>query len=262
MGKTSLTINLAISLKKLGYEVIVFDADIGFANADVISGITSHLTVADIIYKDKDIFDVMIKGPEGIKIIAGGSGIKDIMQLDDTKLKILTTQLMKLENCADFILIDTGAGLSNTILNFINSAHEIILVITPEPTSLTDGYAMIKALSMYNKKMKLNIIVNRVKNSKEAFNVYQKLEKVTERFLNIKIYNSGYIYDSKYVSDSIMKQNPFVITYPNTSVTRSINNIALKLLGEKPNNDCDNGIKKFIYSITNRLTKEDSKEYG
>lgn len=250
VGKTNFTINLAISLNNLGYKIIVLDSDIGFANIDVILGIIPKYTLAHVINGEKDILDIITEGPSGIKIISGGSGINEMMQLDTEKLEILTNQLLLLENYADFILVDTGAGLSNIVLSFLNSSDEIILVTTPEPTSLTDGYAMIKALTMLNNHVKLQIIVNRVQDNNEGDAVYYKLRKVAERFLSIKLEKLGYISDSKIVSDSVMNQNPFTLSYPNTLVTKQINNIALNIVSNT--NSFDNketGMKNFILNL-------------
>lgn len=250
VGKTNFTINLALSLSDLGYRVVVIDADIGFANIDVILGMMPRYTLADVIRKDMKITEIIEEGPNNIKVIAGGSGIKDITKLSDNKLHYLTNQLLTLDDYADFILIDTGAGLSNVVMNFVNASDELILVTTPEPTSLTDGYAMLKAINnfkteKYSSKNKVNIVVNRATNKKEADQVFDKLNKVTSRFLDLQLDNLGYIYDSKIVVDSVKKQTPFLINYPNSSVSKRINIMALNLLS---NNEygSSNGLKKFI----------------
>ena len=139
VGKTSFIINLAISLKRLGYKVVIIDADIGLANVDILSGAISQFTIADLFVSNKNIFDIMTEGPEGIKIISGGSGLSDFSLIDDANLDKLIEEIGKLENYSDFILIDTGAGISNNVLKFLLVSDQVILVITPDPTSLTDG---------------------------------------------------------------------------------------------------------------------------
>lgn len=254
VGKTNFTLNLAISLNKLGYRCIVFDADIGFANIDVISGIIPKFTIADVLENNMKMKDVMIDGPAGVKLISGGSGINEIMQLDLQKIEYLLKEFESLENESDFILIDTGAGLSKTVLSFVNAADEVIVITTPEPTSLTDAYAMIKALHIFNDKVDLKVIINRVVNAKEANEVFQKLSKVSSKFLDVKINELGYVYDSKVVQDAVKNQVPFMEYNPTSLVSKKVNSIALKLIGEDEKQD-QKGMGNFITNLRSVFTK-------
>ncbi|RKD34454.1 MinD/ParA family protein [Thermohalobacter berrensis] len=255
VGKTNFTVNLAISLSNLGYKVVIFDADIGLANIDVLFGIYPKYTLADIINGRKNILDIITDGPNGIKIIAGGSGITELMNVDRIMLDKLSNQLEKLESMADFILIDTGAGVANTVLNFVKAADEVILVTTPEPTSLTDAYAMIKVLTMMDEDNKIQLVINRVKNSKEANDIYEKIEKVSSRFLNVNVEYLGYLYNSKLLTDSVIKQNPLLLMYPNSPIAKKINGIALKILGDQKSYEDSSGIKKFVNVFKSFLDK-------
>lgn len=253
VGKTNFTLNLAISLNKLGYSCIVFDADIGFANIDVISGVIPKHTIADVVTGNKKMREIIESTPSGVRIISGGSGINEIMRLDISKIEYLINEFKTLENEADYILIDTGAGLSNTVLSFVNSADEIIVVTTPEPTSLTDGYAMIKALTLYNSSVSIKMIINRVSSPKEADEVFDKLNKVTSRFLNVEIINLGYIYDSKVLIDAVKNQTPFLEYSPNSSIAKNINSIAVKLVGVEKNTESN--MNNFLSNLRNVFTK-------
>jgi len=162
--------------------------------------------------------------------------------------------LAKLENIADFILIDTGAGLSETVLSFVNAADEVILITTPEPTSLTDGYAMIKTLAINSRFSKIHVVINRAEDYNEATEVFEKLRKVASRFLKIRIENLGFVYDSKIVSDSVKSQNPFLVLFPNSAVSKKINGIALKILGNS--SDSSDGVKGFVNKLKNFFVKE------
>lgn len=249
VGKTNFTINLAISLNKLGYRTIIFDADIGLANVDIALGIMPKYTIADVIKGEKDILEVITEGPCGLKIIAGGSALEELIDIKENELYELTSQLEKLSETADFILIDTGAGISRTVLNFIEAANEVILVTTPEPTSITDAYALIKTLiiSSCNHK-KINLVVNKADNYYEARDVYEKLNRVTKRFLNLELVNLGYIQDSKLLIESVKLQQPITISHPNSSFVKRINAIALNIVGNENNNngsDFKNFIEKF-----------------
>ncbi len=256
VGKTNFSINLGISLSKLGYKVLVFDADLGLANIDVILGIIPKYTIADILNSDKDILDIITEGPNGIKLIAGGSGIKELINIDSEKLENLVYQLQKLENHVDFIIIDTGAGLSETVLNFVNSSDEVILITTPEPTSLTDVYAMIKTLKINGGERKLSVVINKVENSVEADEVFERLSKVSSKFLNTKIEKLGHLNNSKLVMQSVKNQNPLVLLYPNSSIAKKINGIALKICKNKHNSSHESNITNFLNKFKSLFTKE------
>ncbi|WP_427338667.1 MinD/ParA family protein [Caloranaerobacter sp. DY30410] len=232
VGKTNFTINLAISLNKLGYKTVIFDADIGLANVDIALGIMPKHTIADVIKRKKDILEIITEGPCGLKIIAGGSALEELIDIKERELYELTSQLEKLSGIADFILIDTGAGISRTVLSFIEAANEIILVTTPEPTSLTDAYALIKTLIISNCSYnKINLVVNKADNYYEAKEVYEKLNRVTKRFLNFELINLGYIQNSKLLVESVKLQKPITLLHPNSSFVKRINTIALKIVG-------------------------------
>lgn len=256
VGKTNFSINLGISLSKLGYKVVVFDADLGLANIDVILGIIPKYTIADILNNDKNILDIMTEGPNGIKLIAGGSGIKELVNIDKQQLEKLVNQLQKLENYADFIIIDTGAGLSETVLNFVHSSSEVILITTPEPTSLTDVYAMIKTLKLNGDKRRLSVVINKVENSGEADEVFERLSKVSYKFLNTKIEKLGYLNNSKLVMQSVKNQDPLVLLYPNSSIAKKINSIALKISGSKNGLSEESSVSNFVQRFKGMFTKE------
>lgn len=257
VGKTNFTINLAISLSNLGYSVIVMDADIGLANIDVLLGLLPKDTISSVLNKNKKITDVITDGPNGIKIIAGGSGLYDMFQLDQENIEHLKKQLMELENLFDFVLIDTGAGISEMVMSFVTAAHEVILITTPEPTSLTDVYALIKALRIKGCYNKLQLVVNRVESPNEAFSVFEKLSIASGKFLNTKIENLGYMQNSKQVLEAVKNQHPFVNLYPNSTVAKNVNSIAIKIIGtpiENENNNFFNFISKFKSFFINNKT--------
>ncbi len=258
VGKTNFSINIGISLCNLGYKVVIFDADIGFANIDVILGVVPKYTIADILDGSKDILDILTEGPNGIKLIAGGSGIQTLFNIDKQKLDVLIHQLQKLENYADFIIIDTGAGLSNTVLNFVNASDEVILITTPEPTALTDVYAMIKTLKANREHDILNVVINKARDSVEANEVFSRLSKVSNKFLNIKIENLGYVNDSKLVMQSVKNQDPFILSYPNSTIAKNINEIALRISGSKQATKKEFGISNFVRKFKSLLMKEDT----
>lgn len=249
VGKTNFTINLALSLCKLGYKVVVLDADIGFANINILLGIAPKYTLLDILYKDKNIIDIIEEGPYGLKLIAGGSGLNDIMNLNSKELEVLTDEFLELENIADFIIVDTGAGASEISMNFIRSSDEIILITTPEPTSITDAYSMLKVINKYAENKEINVIINRVKKEEEYTESFYKLNSVSKKFLDLNIKNLGFLYESKLLINSVIKQEPFTISYPKSDISKKINTIALKLLHSNYTINNTNGIKGFLNNI-------------
>lgn len=252
VGKTSFIINLAISLKRLGYKVVIIDADIGLANVDILSGAISQFTIADLFVSNKNIFDIMTEGPEGIKIISGGSGLSDFSLIDDANLDKLIEEIGKLENYSDFILIDTGAGISNNVLKFLLVSDQVILVITPDPTSLTDGYVLVKALTLNNYKKTIKVVINMVENKKEGEEVFNKLNTVSNKFLRVNLESLGYLNKSNIVATAIKDQTPFILNNPNSSISKKINIIALNVGGEgekeykKNDNSFSQRIKEFF----------------
>lgn len=250
VGKTNFSINLAISLSNLGYSVLVLDADIGLANIDVLLGLFPKETISSILTKNKKITDVITDGPNGIKIIAGGSGLYDMLQLNNESLDYLIKQLIELENLFDFVIIDTGAGISEIVMSFVAAAHEVVLITTPEPTSLTDVYALIKAMRIQGYNGQLKLVVNKAENYKEALNVYEKLSIASSKFLNTKIENYGYIINSKQVEEAVKNQHPFLTLYPNSTIAKNINSIAIKIIGTSIENESNN-LKSFISRFRN-----------
>lgn len=249
VGKTNFTINLGIELTKLGNRVIIIDADLGLANIDVVLGIVPKYTLFDVIHKNKSIDEVIMNGPNNIKIISGGSGILELVDMDPKNIRRLIEKLNDINKYSDIILIDTGAGLSNSILSFILSAEEVIVVTTPEPTSITDAYAMIKTINFKNKDKKIKIIINRVENIKEGNMTFEKLNNASNRFLSMNLEKLGYVFDDINVVKSVKKQRPFTIEYPNSIASKNIEQIASKLLNDnrfKISNTSDGFLSKLV----------------
>lgn len=236
VGKTNLAINLAISISRLGYKVVIIDVDFGLANIEILTGINIKYTISDCIIKGKDIREIMVNGPEGIKIISGGLGLHEKTTMNDSNIRFFLKEIDKLEYIADFIIIDTGAGVSKDVLNFALAADEAILVTTPDPTALMDGYTMLKALTINGYRGKLNIVVNMAKNRREAYDAYDKLYKASTSFLNEEIGFLGYLERSEIVNKAVKNQCPFTLENPSSSISRKVNIMALKFVNLKNNN--------------------------
>lgn len=234
VGKSSISINLALEFKKQGKRVIIFDADFGLANIEVMIGAIPKYNLADLIYKGKELKDIIVNGPMDIGFISGGSGINSMSNMSRDQVLYLVYKLRELEQLADIIIIDTGAGISDTVLEFVSKSSEIILVATPEPTSITDSYALLKALNARddfdNKESKIKVIANRVTSKDEGNSLYNKLSVVVNRFLDVNMEFLGEIPVDTNMSKSVMQQKPITMAFPNSQASKSIEVLASKLL--------------------------------
>lgn len=250
VGKTNFVVSVAIALQRLGMKVLILDADLGLANVDILLGASPKSSLYDVMFKGKKLDEIIIDGPEGIKIIPGGSGILELSKLDVMEKKSFLSQFKKISGF-DIILIDTGAGISMNQLSFITFSDEVILVATPEPTSITDVYSVVKIISTLKLQRKLKIIVNRVKNKEEGAFAFNKLNITTNQFLDIDLDYLGYIYDDNRVHISVMEQVPFIIQFPKCLASQCINQLAKVILNHEKNR-----IKvKSIDKVYNRIIK-------
>ncbi|MBE5959917.1 MAG: MinD/ParA family protein [Lachnospiraceae bacterium] len=237
VGKSTTSVNLAIQFARMNKKVIILDADFGLANIEVMLGIRPKYSLADLMFRGKTLTEIITYGPENIGFISGGSGIQELTNLSKEQIGILTEGLAELDALADIIIVDTGAGISEAILEFVGASSEILLIATPEPTSITDAYALLKAI---NKKEdfsslehKIWMISNRVSTPKEGQDIYDKLNMVVERFLDIKLHYLGGVIQDPYVSRSIMKQTPISILYPDMKAAKGLKELAQKLTCEE-----------------------------
>lgn len=229
VGKSNIAVNLAISLTKLKKNVVLLDADLGLANIDIILGIMPQYNLSHVISGEKTVKEIIYDGPQGINVIAGGSGVHQLANLRDHQLDYLVKELNLLEEYGEYLLVDTGAGLSQIVLSFILAAEEIILVCINEPTSITDTYGTIKTIRQHGYKDKINIIVNRVKNNDEARDVYNKLRFASNKFLNCSIEYLGVVREDNQVSQAVRNQKPLIIGTPHSRAGQDIYKIAMDL---------------------------------
>ena len=234
VGKTNLTVNLAIALREAGSRVLILDADLGMANVDLVIGSSSKKFLLNLLEDDVELPDVLVHGPYGVDFIPGGSGIEKAQTLDDGERDVLLSKLAGVGDLADIILIDTGAGLGKNVMDFILAAGEVLLVTTPEPTSLTDAYAVMKAYSRYAQQPHLQLVVNRVYDDRESRDVMAKLQQTAERFLHMEVGCLGYLYEDANVMRAVRRQVPFCIADPNTAASRCVRAMAQGILYGTP----------------------------
>ncbi|SDM98279.1 flagellar biosynthesis protein FlhG [Paenibacillus sp. yr247] len=222
VGKSNFTLNFALTLQSQGYKVLVFDADIGLANIDVLMGVSSKYNLYHLLKKEKTIWEIIQKGYNNLDFIAGGSGFNDLLRLTDEELDYFAEQVMQLNGYVDFIIFDTGAGLSKETLKFILAAEETFVVTTPEPTSITDAYAIIKMVNSMGHDVSFKLVINRVTDLKEGKHTADKISLVAKQFLDIQIPTLGFVDDDVSVSKAVKKQIPFTVAFPNSAAARSL----------------------------------------
>lgn len=230
VGKTNMSVNLGIALSRMGLRVVILDVDFGLANIDVLFGIIPQHTLVDLIRDDKSIFDVLTNGPENVKFLSGGSGVEELVRMDNRQLKRFVGNIALLDKLYDVILIDTGAGLSRNVLSFIMAADEVLLVTTPEPTAITDAYALIKMVSRRDIKKPIRVLVNKAESQREAEEIMVKLTTVAERFLSLKLSRLGYILYDESVVRAVKQQKPFLIGYPRSQAAKQLTDVAEALM--------------------------------
>lgn len=234
VGKTTFTVNLAVTLASKGKRVFIIDADLGTANADVVLGISPQYNLGHLINGEKTLFDLTTPAPGNIAVIAGGSGLQEFTQLSSSQFTRIIHSFNQLDGIADIILVDTGAGISRDVSNFLMAADEVIVLTTTEPHAMTDAYAIIKVMHRLSCPAKQMLVVNRADSAEEAETVSGKLYKVIKHYLGRDIIYLGYILDDKAVSRSLKAQFPLMLSHPDSAPARNIAAIASRLLDEQP----------------------------
>jgi len=255
VGKTNLSVNISLALQKLGKKVLLVDADLGLANVDVIAGLYPKFNISHILSRDKTVDEIITEGPMGIKILPGASGLYEMADLSALELDTLIKAFGAISPDFDIVIIDTGAGISKNVLSFIQSSDEIIIVTTPEPSAVTDAYAVIKLIHKYTEK--IHVIINRVDNFKDGEFTVQKISNASRKFLHTEINYLGYVLEDKSVFKSNMEQIPFYTRFPDSMASRCVSNIGMNLLyGEqrplKSNITIEGWVKKLLSFARNR----------
>lgn len=254
VGKSNLSINLAIQFRKMGKRVIILDADFGLANIEIMFGAVPKHNLCDLIYQGKNIKDIITWGPMEVGFISGGSGIVGMSNLSKDYLNYIIQNLTELDSIADVIIVDTGAGISDAVLEFLVASGEILLVTTPEPTSITDSYSLVKALyrhPRFNADMnKVKMVANRVGNEEEGELLFNKLNAVVLRYLKIPMTYMGCVPQDAQVMKAVMQQTPVSLQNPEAKATLAYQKIASKLMGvEETERQPKRGMAAFFSHI-------------
>ena len=233
VGKTNIIVNLGISLSQMGKKVLILDADLGLANVEVVLGLISKYSLYNVIKGEKSLKEIVTDGPHNLMLISGGIGFQELANLNTYHRNEILDQLKTFNDIYDFILIDTGAGISKNVLGFLAAAHEVIVVATPEPTSLTDAYSLIKIMSKFKLTKEVSLLINMALDEKEAQATAKEIQLVAVKYLDMNINNLGYIPNDMVVRKAVKGQTPFAISFPGSRAALSIKKIATSLVEDQ-----------------------------
>jgi flagellar biosynthesis protein FlhG len=226
VGKTVISVNLGITLQKMGRRVLLLDADLGLANVDVALGLAPHWNLAHVLRGERTIEEILVEGPAGMKILPASSGIEEMTQLSSSQKMALLDQFEALSFSVDVLIIDTAAGISDNVVHFNSSAAEMAVVITPEPTSITDAYALIKVMSQNHGRRRFHLIFNQVKSPREARELFEKFLKITGQYLDVSLETLGHVVADRNLPRAIRRQRALVDLNPESAAADCFKQIA------------------------------------
>ena len=246
VGKTNLTLALALALTSLGRRVLVWDADLGLANIDVLLGLKTTATIHDLLSGEKTLSEIIVQGPGGLKILPAASGVLEMGELSEGQKQRLLSEFDDWNEALDFLLIDTSAGLGSNVVYFNLAAQERIVVVTGEPTSITDAYALIKVLSTRYQQNAFHILPNLVAGEKEAKNVFGLLSSVADRHLSVSLGLIGFVPRDPAVPAAVRAQTPFFLAAPESEASRRVLDIAKTIATNPPDLMAGGGLVFFL----------------
>lgn len=233
VGKTNLVVNLGIQLARMGQVTTIVDADMGLANVDVLLGQSFEADLRHVLEGRHKLEDIIGLGPEGVRIVPSGSGVSQLADMNANQRRRLVSELGTLENTTDFLLIDTGAGISRNVLAFANLADQVVVVITPEPTSLADAYGLVKLLYRTKTATNIGVVVNRALSHADGSDTGAKFAAIVERFLGLTVAQLGHISDDPLVAQAVRRQRPFVVANPQGTASRQVESLARVICGDE-----------------------------
>lgn len=232
VGKTNLSANLGIALSQFGYRVVLFDADLGLANLDVVLGVSAEYSLHHALDGNLCLAEVMAAGPGGIRFVSGGSGISKLINISRKRLQTFLMELAQLEESTDVLLFDTGAGVDQRVLTFLRASDEVVVVVTPDPASITDAYATIKVLLRNQKNANIQVLMNQVESERQGEAIYRKLNDIAAHFLEADLSYLGCVRQDHEIVAHIRSRHPFVLADPRLKASRDVVDIA-KAIGNR-----------------------------
>ncbi len=225
VGKSNVSVNLAIQMSRMGKKTVILDADFGLANIEIMLGIRPRYNLADMMFRGREVKDIICTGPEGIGFISGGSGLREMTNLNRDQILSLVRMMYELDHYADVVIIDTGAGISDAVIELVASSSEVLLVATPEPTSITDAYALLKTLHRHNgfdpTATSIKMIGNRIQSYEEGRELYLKLNTVVNKFLGMDMDYLGAIPYDERLPKAVMQQQPLSLAFSGCACSES-----------------------------------------
>ncbi len=253
VGKSNVAVNLAVHFSKMGKKVIILDADLGLANVEVMFGTLPQYNLSDVVFKGMSIRDIITTGPMDIGFISGGSGIVGLNNLNREQITFLVRNLSLLNDLCDILIIDTGAGVSDQVLEFVLASPEVVLVSTPEPSSLTDSYSLMKAMYKSSKYLKggtnVHLVANKVTSESEGRAVYNKMLSVVQKFLNGDLDYLGNVQYDSTLEKAVRNQKVVSIEYPQSKAAKNFEAIASKLLKKDENTHYKWGVSQIFNAL-------------
>jgi flagellar biosynthesis protein FlhG len=233
VGKSNVAVNLAIQLSAAGKQVVLLDADLGLANADVLCNVDLPHNLSHVIARQKQLSEVVVQAPGGFRLIGGASGLARMADLTDHDRERIIHAMSELEQAADVILVDTGAGISPNVLSFTRAADHVLIVTTPEPTAITDAYAVVKVLSRDRDsevaERRVSLLVNQVRNAHEAKVVHGRIAQVARQFLSVSVLDAGHMVSDQAVPLAVRRRTPFVLGTPKCPASQCVAQLAMRL---------------------------------
>lgn len=260
VGKTTLAVNIAFCLAKNHKKVLLMDADMGMANIDIMLAIAPKYNLYHLVNKINTINEIIFNGPHNIDIIPGGSGIAELANLSEEQLTYILQEMSKIDGIYDYMIVDTGAGISKQVIRFLLAADEVIILATPEPTSFADAYGLLKSIHNYGYQGKVNLIMNQVKDEIEGILLAEKFILVSKKFLKREVSFLGHIEKESFMAEHICHQELLVQVCPHNKTAQNIKNVAKKIINSESDiddglfnstQDAKGGIKGFFSKILN-----------
>jgi flagellar biosynthesis protein FlhG len=238
VGKTNVAVNLAVTFAKQGYQVVVLDCDLGLANVDALLGLHPKFTLQHVLTRQRRLEEVVLDGPAGVRIVPGASGLSELANLSDAQRDDLMSRLGGIDGMADIVILDTGAGISANVLQFVVAAGDVLIVTTPEPTAITDAYALIKVVTSRTTQVRgdapirMRLVVNQTMNDSEARETATNIATVAKRFLDVDVEPLGGIPADPAVLRAVRAQGPFALLTPRAPASQAIERLAMRILGD------------------------------
>jgi flagellar biosynthesis protein FlhG len=229
VGKSNISVNLSLALAAMNRRVVLMDADLGLANIDILLGIRADKTIADVLSGECTLREILIKGPGGIRIVPAASGVQHMASLNAQQHGAMIQAFSDLEDQLDVLVIDTAAGISDTVVSFVRAAQEVLVVVCDEPSSITDAYALIKLLNKEYGLVRFRVIANMVDSPREGHNLFIKLSGVCERFLDVTMQYVGAVPFDKNVRKAVQRQKPVLEMFPQTKASQAYRQLAHKV---------------------------------